>query len=156
MNKSIKYNILLAVAIYGGGITYFHTDIIYLMGNTPYWYYYLFLYAVLVPSAGFWIIVFPILIIRKYLIWYESKFWPIAEGEMIDLKLCEGNYDEVDSWKLLYRYSVDGVDYKSKRFKAGEFLPPTSISNPELYKPGKTVEVHYNPKKPSYGVLVSR
>lgn len=107
------------------------------------------------------IIIFFLLIRRLYKL---SKSWTAVEGVIIESKIKEHptpspslrgpiNYSPI---KIEYKYEVNGVEYTSNRISHIEFHRRTEKYLNLLigcYPEGKTNEVLYNPKNPTYSII---
>lgn len=84
-----------------------------------------------------------------------SRAWPATEGRILSSqaqKMPRGG----GAILVYYEYSVDGRAYTGKRLR---FAPATGLSfdavQAELlnYRPGSSIEIHYNPAAPNDAVV---
>ena len=93
----------------------------------------------------------------------RTKYWPKAIGQVTSSKLHEskritknGVAITVYSADIEYTYKVNSEDYSSKKIKWVDHRSNNMRHHQELvdtYFIGQRVEVFYNPKKPSIGLL---
>lgn len=82
---------------------------------------------------------------------HTAASWPVVRGEVRDLSVRQSKKDQSLSLTVRYAYSVDGVEYVGTRIAFG-FSGRTKETVARIYKRLKrstSVEVRYNPAKPS-------
>ena len=93
----------------------------------------------------------------------EGKVWARTQGEIVASKVeAEGSHTDDDDSDCLatvrYRYTVAGKSHESSRIAFIESGHTTRLLAQQIvdkYPKGATVEVFYNPKRPSQAVLES-
>lgn len=94
---------------------------------------------------------------------FRTKSWPKAVGKVLSSKLHEskrktksGGSITVYSADIEYMYNVNGEEYSSKKIKWVDHNSNNKTHHQkkvDAYAKGQAVEVFYNPKKPSVGLL---
>ena len=103
--------------------------------------------------------------IRDYLEAKNSSNWPYVIGTIISSQIKEkrSRLSPEDSYRRFYRaevryaYNVNGVEYSSKRVKAGINISNTREVSAEKtfynYPEGKSIRVYYNSRSPKKSFL---
>lgn len=93
----------------------------------------------------------------------RTKSWPKTAGEVVTSKLHEakritknGGSITVYSADIEYTYNVNGEEYSSKKIKWVDHNSNNKTHHQkkvDSYAKGQVVQVFYNPRKPSVGLL---
>jgi len=93
----------------------------------------------------------------------KTKSWPKTAGKVVSSRLHEtkrrtknSSYITVYSAAIEYLYHVNGEEYSSKKIKWIDHYSSNKTHHQAIvdtYAKGRAVEVFYNPKKPSVGLL---
>ncbi len=90
----------------------------------------------------------------------QSQFWETVSGSIISSKIVSGktaNGDVFYEPEIKYKYSIDGVIYRSDRIFFGDLSVETSVSSPakyvSMFPANAVVTVYYNPANPAKSVL---
>jgi len=112
-------------------------------------------------GAGFIFFLFILLTITQIRLLIHGKNnprWSITEGLITDSrKVLTGIQTDRYGARVNYRYSVKGKEYDNNTLSLEQNTEGYNLAAAEAflekYPKGKTVEVHYNPKKPGMSVL---
>jgi hypothetical protein len=104
--------------------------------------------ALLVPCAA----------LPRYLRAKKSVHWPTVEGVMTVSRLEPGHFKQMKGYYgvVQYRYSVAGANYSGARLSFNRVHLAVKDAWQRVldtYPVGKTVNVYYDPERPSFAVL---
>ena len=100
----------------------------------------------------------PCLALPKYLRAKSSSQWPRAAGVITSSHLVAGSFKQMKGYRgvVHYRYQVGSAEYSGSRLSFGrDHLAVRDAWQKVLdtYPAGKTVDVYYDPKDPSFAIL---
>jgi Protein of unknown function (DUF3592) len=100
----------------------------------------------------------PCLALPKYLRAKNSAEWPRAAGVITSSHLVTGSFKQMKGYRgvINYRYQVGSAEYSGSRLSFGrDHLAVRDAWQKVLdaYPAGKTVDVYYDPKDPSFAIL---
>jgi hypothetical protein len=97
---------------------------------------------------------------------WQSASWPTADGAVEVIQVSKKPYDThrkgsrfvlADAVEIVYRYSVDGVQYRATRFNLRQnWLTPQEAPHvAEDYRPGRACQVAFHPGSPAQSFLTT-
>lgn len=136
-------------------------------GRTPRWYHLLLAPLAVVAMWGACIVA-GLSMRRTEQLAHASKVWPSVRGEILEsasVDYASGATDRPRINKPIarvrYRYTVDGVTYQGDRLTVNNELASSQVGSgadanvlrSHWYREGDSVQVYYDPNKPSFAVL---
>jgi hypothetical protein len=88
----------------------------------------------------------------------RARFWPVAQGRILDSRVREVKDEEGSSYEayILYEYSVNGVSLRSDVWRLGvgrSSFTGWAKKAVAKYPIGAPVMVYYNPERPNDAML---
>ena len=80
--------------------------------------------------------------VAEYLAWLSS-YGRVTEGRILD-----SQQDDTGTSTVYYRYKIANVDYETS-----QKLKPEQLGNGQVYTPGSSVMVRFDPRNPGSSIL---
>jgi hypothetical protein len=118
----------------------------------------IYYFSIICLFVGVLIIFYQIYLLYKI---HQSYKWPTAKAEIISSELEDltmtNETDKAYRAKIIYKYSINGIEYCSKKIYWGDRLSNSSkkktVELTKKYPKGNLIEIYYNPHNFSEAVI---